>query len=108
MCRNATEAECCRERPPCRSEGQTSDDIGTPRRAFPTGLRDDTMTSVPLSADKSPVLRTLSPALRGLERGLRNYLDGVHRLPLQTMTRASLEGLSNDLGRQATSLDVDR
>ncbi|HJT76495.1 MAG TPA: GTPase, partial [Gemmataceae bacterium] len=55
-----------------------------------------------------PLLRTLAPALRQLERGLRTWLDGTHRYPLATMTRAALEGLANDLRRQADGLDVDR
>lgn len=58
-------------------------------------------------ADTS-VLRTLSPALRGLERGLRAWLDGPHRYPLSMMAGAALEGLSIDLRRQADALDVDR
>jgi hypothetical protein len=59
-------------------------------------------------ADSTPVLRTLSPALRGLERNLRAWLDGQHRYPLSTMNRAALEGISSDLRRQADALDVDR
>lgn len=59
-------------------------------------------------ADASPVLRTLSPALRGLERGLRGWLDGPHRYPLATMSRATLEGQTIDLRRQAEALDIDR
>jgi hypothetical protein len=53
-------------------------------------------------------LRTLSPALRGLERGLRGWLDAPHLYPLSTITRATLEGLANDLRRKAEDLDVDR
>jgi hypothetical protein len=56
----------------------------------------------------APLLRTLSPALRGLERSLRAWLDGSHRYPLSTIDRATLEGLSTDLRRQAEALDVDR
>jgi hypothetical protein len=55
-----------------------------------------------------PLLRTLAPALRQLERGLRSWLDAVHNYPLSTLTRAMLEGLAADLGRQAIALDVDR
>jgi hypothetical protein len=62
----------------------------------------------PHRSDPSPVLRTLSPALRGLERSVRAWLDGPHRYPLSTMNRATLEGLANDLRRQADALDVDR
>src|SRR5262245_63743269 len=56
----------------------------------------------------APLLRTLSPALRGLERGLRAWLDGPHRYPLGVMERAALEGLNADLHRQADALDVER
>lgn len=65
-------------------------------------------SSLPTQADPSPVLRTLSPALRGLERSLRGWLDGPHRYTLTTMHRAILEGLATDLRRQADALDVDR
>ncbi len=54
------------------------------------------------------VLRTLSPALRQLERNLRNWLDGQHRFPLEIIRRAELEGQANDLRRKADDLDVDR
>src|SRR5687767_4055398 len=60
------------------------------------------------AGDPSPVLRTLSPALRNLERGLRDWLDGPHRFPLSVMNRAAMEGLSTDLRRQSDALDVDR
>jgi hypothetical protein len=59
-------------------------------------------------AASEPLLRTLAPALRQLERGLRIWLDAPHRYPLPTMKRAGLEGLSNDLRRQADALDMDR
>jgi hypothetical protein len=58
--------------------------------------------------DTTPLLRTLSPALRGLERGLRGWIDAPHRHPLSAITRATLEGLSADLRRQADALDVDQ
>ena len=58
--------------------------------------------------DNTPLLRTLSPALRGLERSLRGWLDAPHRFPLSTIHRATLEGLAIDLRRQAEALDVDR
>src|SRR5579872_6325037 len=54
-----------------------------------------------------PLLRTLAPALRGLERSLRAWLDGKHRQPPATMTRAALEGVAEDLRRQADALDVE-
>jgi hypothetical protein len=55
-----------------------------------------------------PLLRTLAPALRQLERNLRAWLEGIHRYPLSMLRRATLEGLAIDLGRQGTALDVDR
>ncbi|HLN31500.1 MAG TPA: GTPase domain-containing protein [Gemmataceae bacterium] len=55
-----------------------------------------------------PLLRTLAPALRHLQRSLRAWLDTAHRYPLGTMARAALEGLAADLDRQAEALDVDR
>ncbi len=65
-------------------------------------------TTTDAPRDTAPLLRTLSPALRGLERRLRGWLDGPHRHPLSTITRAALEGLADDLRRQAEALDVDR
>jgi energy-coupling factor transporter ATP-binding protein EcfA2 len=59
-------------------------------------------------AASEPLLRTLAPALRQLERSLRVWLDVPHQYPLPTMRRAALEGLANDLRRQADALDVDR
>jgi hypothetical protein len=59
-------------------------------------------------ADSAPVLRTLSPALRGLERSLRDWLESTHRYPLSTLQRATLEGLATDLHRKSEALDVDR
>src|SRR5205085_3783638 len=38
----------------------------------------------------------------------RGWLDARHRYPLTTLTRATLEGVATDLGRQAATLDVDR
>ncbi len=57
---------------------------------------------------EAPLLRTLSPALRNLERGLRAWLDGPRRYPLSTIARAALEGMAADLRRQADSLEMDR
>src|SRR4051795_8833576 len=65
------------------------------------------MTEAP-PKDTTPVLRTLSPALRGLERGLRGWLDSPHRYPISTLSRAALQGLAAALRRQAAALDVDR
>jgi energy-coupling factor transporter ATP-binding protein EcfA2 len=66
------------------------------------------MSEASPATDTAPLLRTLSPALRGLERSLRAWLDGPHRHPLSAITRASLEGLAADLGRQAEALDVEK
>src|SRR3954470_1863598 len=60
------------------------------------------------SAPTGPLLRTLAPALRQLERSLRLWFDGPHRYPLSTIARATLEGLSTDLRRQSEALDVER
>jgi hypothetical protein len=60
------------------------------------------------SANSEPLLRTLAPALRQLEKDLRAWLDAPHRYPISTITRATLEGLDADLKRQAEALDVDR
>src|SRR6266852_1738799 len=64
------------------------------------------MTSPATTAE--PLLRTLAPAFRQLERSRRAWLDGPHRFPLSTLTHANLEGLATDLRRQAEALDVDR
>jgi energy-coupling factor transporter ATP-binding protein EcfA2 len=66
------------------------------------------MSNAAITPDTTPLLRTLSPALRGLERSLRNWLDSTHRYPLSTINRATLEGIAIDLRRQAEALDVDR
>src|SRR6266436_1073253 len=60
-----------------------------------------------VSGDEA-VLRTLAPALRDLGKNLRGWLDGPHRYPFTTLTRAALEGLTIDLRRHAEDLDVDR
>jgi energy-coupling factor transporter ATP-binding protein EcfA2 len=59
-------------------------------------------------APNEPLLRTLAPALRELERRLRAWLSSKRRYPLTTLQRATLEGLANDLGRQAQSLQVEQ
>ncbi len=66
------------------------------------------MNDAATTTDSAPLLRTLSPALLGLERGLRGWLDVPHRYPLSTLNRATLEGVAIDLRRQAEALDVDR
>jgi len=55
-----------------------------------------------------PLLRTLAPLLRGVERQLRSWLDGRRRYPVSLVQRAELEGLADDFRRKADSLDVDR
>jgi len=59
-------------------------------------------------AAPDPLLRTLAPLLRGLDRRLRAWLDARRAHPLTMLQRAELEGLATDLGRQATALDVDQ
>src|SRR5947207_11917634 len=66
------------------------------------------MNTASHDAPTGPLLRTLAPALRQLERSLRLWFDGPHRYPLSTITRATLEGLSIDLRRQSEALDMDR
>src|SRR3954447_12848368 len=55
-----------------------------------------------------PLLRTLAPALREMERRLRGWLNMKHRYPLTTLQRATLEGLAGDLDRQALALQLER
>src|SRR5262245_53748523 len=70
--------------------------------------------SIPTAAEPTPtpssepVLRTLAPLLRQLEKGLRGWMGGKHLFPRSIITNAALEGLANDLHRQAEALDVDR
>src|SRR5258707_15764407 len=66
------------------------------------------MTAPGPTADPQPLLRTLSPALRRLERPLRPWLDGSRRYPLSTMALATLEGVVAALRRKAEALDVDQ
>src|SRR5438132_10148243 len=65
-------------------------------------------TDPPKPVAEEAVLRTLSPALRQLERNLRAWLNGPHRFPLSVINRAALEGLATDLQRKADDLDVER
>jgi hypothetical protein len=71
-------------------------------------MSDPAVEDTPRPASEEAVLRTLSPALRALEKSLRGWLDGTHRYPLSTMGRAALEGQCIDLRRRAEDLDVDR
>ncbi|HVL11231.1 MAG TPA: GTPase [Gemmata sp.] len=59
-------------------------------------------------AEPQPLLRTLAPLLRNLERQVRAWLDTRRKFPLTLLQRAELEGLATDLGRQAEALDVDK
>jgi hypothetical protein len=55
-----------------------------------------------------PLLRTLAPALRELDKRLRTWLSAKRRYPVTTLQRATLEGLASDLDRQAQTLQMDR
>jgi energy-coupling factor transporter ATP-binding protein EcfA2 len=55
-----------------------------------------------------PFLRTLAPLLRGLEKRLRNWLDAKLLYPVDTLQRATVEGLADDLNRQSEALDVEQ
>lgn len=66
------------------------------------------MTPTAPAAEPQPLLRTLAPLLRGLERQVRAWLDTRRRYPLTMLQRAELEGLADDLRRQAEALDVEK
>src|SRR5262249_14037414 len=69
---------------------------------------DETADSdLPFAEEPEPLLRTLAPLLRALERQLRAWLDGRRKFPLSMLQRAELEGLADDLRRQGEALDVD-
>lgn len=59
-------------------------------------------------AEAQPVLRTLAPMLRGLEKRLRATTDGRRKSPLGMVQRAELDGLAEDLKRQTDALDVEK
>lgn len=61
-----------------------------------------------MAPDSQPLLRTLAPALRELERRLRAWLASPRRYPLTTLQRATLEGLAGDLDRQASALQMEQ
>jgi energy-coupling factor transporter ATP-binding protein EcfA2 len=61
-----------------------------------------------MAPDTQPLLRTLAPALRELERRLRGWLGAKRRYPVTTLQRATLEGLANDLDRQSEALQMER
>jgi len=54
-----------------------------------------------------PVLQTLAPALRELERQVRAWLASNRRFPLKPPARLEIENLAEDLNRQAASLQTD-
>ncbi len=58
--------------------------------------------------ESKPVLRSLAPALRRLEARLRGWLGTARRFPCPGGALAALEGLADDLRRQADALDADR
>jgi energy-coupling factor transporter ATP-binding protein EcfA2 len=64
------------------------------------------MSEAPAATE--PLLRTLAPALRELEKRLRTWLIARRRYPVTTLQRATLEGLASDLDRQAQALQMDR
>ena len=66
------------------------------------------MTETALTTADPPLLRTLAPLLRGLERQLRAWLDTRRRFPLSLLQRAEIESLTDDLRRQAEALDVEQ
>jgi hypothetical protein len=66
------------------------------------------MTEAPPAPVTEPVLRTLAPALRELEKRLRAWLGAKRRYPVSALQHATLEGLASDLDRQAQALQMDR
>src|SRR6266849_10568681 len=99
-----------RKRPPRRGEdekasgGRQPPDVvrirglTPPARRRCRGNRSMSIANIAAPPDApAPLLRTLPPALRGLERSLRAWLDGPRRYPLSMMGRAALEGLASDL-----------
>jgi energy-coupling factor transporter ATP-binding protein EcfA2 len=61
-----------------------------------------------MTSNSEPLLRTLAPALRELERRLRAWLNTKHRYPLTALQHATLEGLAGDLDRQAEALQLEK
>jgi hypothetical protein len=64
------------------------------------------MSTAPQNTE--PLLRTLSPALQRIDQQLRAWMDAPRHRSLSTLTQASLDGLSTDLRRKASALDVER
>jgi hypothetical protein len=59
-------------------------------------------------APSEPLLRTLAPALRELEKRVRGWQIVKHRQTLTALQKATLEGLAGDLGRQADALQLEK
>ncbi len=55
-----------------------------------------------------PLLRTLSPALRELEKTVRKWLDSPHQYPLSALTRANLEGQAVELRQKSEDLALEK
>ncbi|MFO0938252.1 MAG: GTPase domain-containing protein [Gemmataceae bacterium] len=55
-----------------------------------------------------PFLRTLAPLLRALESKTRTWLVSPRPAPLGLVERATLEGLTDDLGRNSLALDAEK
>lgn len=89
------------------SDGQTTMSVKKDATMRPGEDRTQTVKSQPPSSSE-PVLRTLAPMLRVLEQKVRTWLAGRHVYPVSLTTVATLEGLANDLNRQAAALDVER
>ncbi len=66
------------------------------------------MTTDTPPAPVEPLLRTLSPLLHTLERDVRAWFEGPHRQPLPMIAKASLQGMLDDVRRQAAAIDVDQ
>lgn len=65
------------------------------------------MNDLPVPASE-PLLRTLAPALRELEKRVRGWQTTKHRQPFGALQKATLEGLASDLGRQSEALQLDK
>ncbi|WP_029630319.1 GTPase [Zavarzinella formosa] len=66
------------------------------------------MTSETPPPPVEPLLRTLSPLLHTLERDVRSWFEGSHRQPLPMIAKATLQGMLDDIRRQAAAIDVDQ
>jgi hypothetical protein len=77
-------------------------------RMSDVGTTDSPPAPVAPEEPPTPLLRTLAPLLRGLERQVRSWLDTRRKFPLTMLQRAELEGLTEDIRRQAEALDVEK